>query len=476
MHAVILSGGVGSRLWPVSRDLNPKPFMKLSDGQSFLQKAFLRSHAIASVKSITTVTNKELFFRTTKEYEQIEKNSPNNFDSNYIIEPFGKNTAAAIALAAQDISGLYGKDSILLVLPSDHLILNEGAFLNAVREAENLAKEGRLVIFGMKPSSPETGYGYVEANGNDVIRFIEKPSLKQAEIYLKTDNFLWNSGMFCFSAETILYEMGMYCPDILLATQTCIQKSKLTKNIKLRSLEIDPITFAEVPENSIDYAIMEKTKRAAVVPCDIEWSDIGTWSAISELLVPDSNGNGIKGEVVIHDVKNCYIESNKRMIGAVGLEDLIIVDTSDALLVANKKNAQDVKNIYSQLKDNGHEAYKLSKTAYRPWGTYTILEEGHCFKIKRIEVNSGGSLSLQIHNHRAEHWVVVSGTALVINGDDEFTLEINQSTYIPVGIKHRLSNPGIEKLVIIEVQTGDYLGEDDIIRYDDIYGRTANAA
>ncbi|HUX78695.1 MAG TPA: mannose-1-phosphate guanylyltransferase/mannose-6-phosphate isomerase [Alphaproteobacteria bacterium] len=476
MHVVILSGGVGSRLWPVSRDLNPKPFMKLSDGQSFLQKVYLRSSAIPAVKSITTVTNKEFFFRTEKEYEEISNKVNTSFERNYILEPFGKNTAAAIALAAQEILSLYGKDSILLVLPSDHLILDQSAFLNAVREAEKLAKTGRIVTFGIMPTSPETGYGYIEANGNDVIRFVEKPSLEQAEAYLKANNFLWNSGMFCFSAEVILHDMAMYCPDILNATQACRKQSKSTKNTQLRSLEIDPITFADVPENSIDYAIMEKTDKAAIVPCNIGWSDIGTWSAISKLSDPDSQGNCIKGEATIHGVKNCYIESADRMIGAVGLEDLIIVDTSDALLVAHKKNAQEVKNIYNNLKNKGHEAHKLHRTVQRPWGTYTILEEGPCFKIKRIEVNPGDSLSLQMHNHRAEHWVIVSGKALVINGDDEFTLEINQSTYIPVGNKHRLTNPGDTMLVMIEVQTGTYLGEDDIIRFDDIYGRIPDAA
>ncbi|MBY0272788.1 MAG: mannose-1-phosphate guanylyltransferase/mannose-6-phosphate isomerase [Alphaproteobacteria bacterium] len=475
MHVVILSGGVGSRLWPVSRDLNPKPFMKLSDGESFLQKVYLRSAVIPFVKSITTVTGKELFFRTKEEYEEIKKNS-NNIDNNYIIEPFGRNTAAAIALAAQEILDLYGKNSILLVLPSDHLILDESAFLNAVGEAKNLAKEGRVVTFGIKPSAPETGYGYIEANGNEVIRFIEKPSFEKAEIYLKENNFFWNSGMFCFSVETLLHEMETHCSDILMATQACIRKSKITTNINSRTLEIDPTTFAEVPSNSIDYAIMEKTKKAAIVPCDIGWSDIGTWSAISELSSSDSNGNSIKGDAFIHDIKNCYIESNDRIIGAVGLENLIIVDTPDALLITNKRNTQDVKNIYSQLKDNGHEAHKLHKTVQRPWGTYTILEEGPGFKVKRIEVNPKASLSLQLHHRRAEHWVVVSGKALVVNGDDEFVLEINQSTYIPINNKHRLTNLGDTTLVLIEVQTGDYLGEDDIVRFDDIYGRVADAA
>ncbi len=476
MHVVILSGGVGSRLWPVSRDSHPKPFMRLSDGESLLQKAYLRSAGISSIKSITTVTNKELLFKTKEEYKNSEEQIVNSFDSNYIVEPFGRNTAAAIALAAQKIAIAYGDDSILLVLPSDHTIHDENAFHIAVNKAEVLAKNGKVVTFGIKPSAPETGYGYIESNGNDVVRFVEKPSLELAEQYLKNDNFLWNSGMFCFSAQTILHEMEVHCPEILRTTKKCLEQSKLIKNTGSQNLEIDPITFAEVPEDSIDYAIMEKTKNAAVVPCDIGWSDVGTWSAIHELTDSDQDGNNLKGEVVIHDVKNCYIESNDRVIGAVGLEDLIIVDTPDALLVASKKDSQNVKFVYNQLKKMEHDSHKVHATIIRPWGTYTILEEGPGFKIKRIEVSPGASLSLQMHNHRAEHWVIVSGQAQVVNGDDEFILEINESTYIPVGNKHRLTNPGAVKLIMIEVQTGAYLGEDDIVRFDDIYGRVANVA
>ena len=449
--------------------------MELPDGQTFLQKAYLRSLSIPSIKSITTVTNKELLLKTKKEYENVMNLVSGAPFLQYITEPFGRNTAAAIALAALEIADLYGQDAVLLIQPSDHLISNQQAFLAAIEEAHTLARGGKIVTFGMKPSSPETGYGYIEAQGNDVVRFVEKPSLEQAIIYLGTNNYLWNSGIFCFSAETILHEMEKYCPDIIFSVKNCIAKSMLTENIQSRHRDIDPISFSEVPENSIDYAVMEKTAKAAVVPCEIGWSDVGTWSSMSDFSSLDLHGNNLTENIVTHNVRNCYIRSSGRVIGAVGLEDLIIVDTADALLVAHKKNSQDVKDIYSQLKKEGHDAHKLHRIAHRPWGTYTILEEGPYFKIKRLEVNPGASLSLQMHNKRAEHWVVVSGRALVVNGDDEFFLEFNQSTYIPAGNKHRLTNPGTEQLVMIEVQTGGYLEEDDIIRFDDIYGRIVAA-
>lgn len=337
MHAVILSGGVGSRLWPVSRDMHPKPFMKLSDRQSFLQKVYLRSAAIPSTQSITTVTNKELFFKTKQEFDEVKSLADHNVDLNFITEPFGRNTAAAIALAALKISELYGPDSIMLVLPSDHVISNQEAFAQAVSQAEHLARQGKVVTFGIKPSSPETGYGYIEAKGFDVVRFVEKPSLEQAEIYLSEGKYLWNSGMFCFSAETMLKEMQALCPDILAAAKKCFACSKVADTAAYRHLEVDSATFKDVPSNSIDYAIMEKTTHAAIIPCDIGWSDIGTWTAISEFSVLDSDGNSINGDVITHDVKNCYIQSRDRVIGAVGLEDLIIVDTEDAILVANKE-------------------------------------------------------------------------------------------------------------------------------------------
>lgn len=476
MHTIILSGGVGSRLWPVSRDLHPKPFMKMSDGESFLQKVYNRTLSLPSVKSMTTVTNETFLFKTKDEYNKATINKTNNIDVSYIVEPFGKNTAPAIAFAALDISRKYGENEIILLLPSDHIINDQNALIDAVSKAETLADIGKIVTFGITPQSPETGYGYIEFNGYDVIRFVEKPTFEKAKSYLESKNYLWNSGMFCFSCKTILEEMEKYCPEILEQTRKCFEKSLVKNASDNQLIKVDPTTFEKVPEESIDYAVLEKTQKAAVVPCDLGWSDIGTWSAMSEIMESDTNGNVTKGEIITHNVNNCYVESNHRVVGVVGVENLIIVDTEDALLVTDKSKSQNVKDIYSKLRKMGHETHKHHRMVHRPWGTYTVLEEGLGFKIKRIEVYPGASLSLQMHNHRAEHWVVVAGVAQVINGNEELTLEVNQSTFIPIGNKHRLSNLGSDKLVMIEVQTGSYLGEDDIVRFEDIYGRTTDAA
>lgn len=476
MHAVILSGGVGSRLWPVSRELYPKPFIRLSDNQSFLQKVLIRCINISNIESITNVTNSQFLFKIRDEYNEIVKEEEKEFDINYLLEPFGRNTAAAIAASALYIAELYGENAILLTLPSDHIISDQNAFHKALLEAESLAEQGKIVVFGIKPDNPETGYGYIKvSNTNQVSSFIEKPSKEQAEIYLNSGNFLWNSGIFCFSAKIMLEEMAEYCPDILESLKLCIKNASNLKNQKVNQLILDAADFNKVREESIDYAIMEKSSKLAVVACNIGWKDIGTWNAMSALETSDNYGNIITGEAVLHNVTNCYINSSTRIIGAVGIDNLLIVDTQDALLIANKNSAQEVKNVYAKLKQSQHQAHKYHKTVHRPWGIYTILEETKEFKIKRIEVHPNASLSLQMHKYRSEHWVVVSGQARIINNDKEIILNIGESTYIPAGTKHRLSNMlAKEKLIIIETQTGSYLGEDDIIRFDDIYGRIAN--
>jgi mannose-1-phosphate guanylyltransferase len=469
----ILCGGVGSRLWPVSRDAHPKPFIRLADGQSLLQKAFLRGAVLPGAEHVLTVTNRELLFKTRDEFREVNARA---VPTSYILEPFGRGTAAAVATAALHVSQSLGDDAILLVLAADHLIADQAGFANAVAQAAALASQGRLVTFGIRPESPETGYGYLETNGNDVLRFVEKPSIEKAREYVASGRFLWNSGMFCFAAGTVIAEMERHCPEILAAARKCMQASKPIKNDGNVQVDLDPATFAEAPENSIDYALMEKSKRVAVVPCAIGWSDIGSWSAIGELAPADANGNRIEGETYLHDVNGCYIRAAGRIVGAVGVDNLVIVDTPDALLVAEKSHAQDVKQIYGQLKARGHEAHQLHRTVHRPWGTYTVIEEGPGFKIKRIEVKPGASLSLQMHHQRSEHWIVVSGTATVVNGEREFTVKTNESTFIPAGNKHRLSNPTTAELAIIEVQSGAYLGEDDIVRFDDIYGRAPAVA
>lgn len=464
----ILCGGAGSRLWPVSRALHPKPFIRLADGQSLLQKTFLRGAHLPGVEEILTVTNRELLFKTTDEYRETNQTE---LALSFILEPFGRNTAAAIVAAALQIKETYDENTLMLVMPADHLISDQTAFAIAIAKATKLAEQGKLVTFGILPDSPETGYGYIEAEGDKVLHFVEKPSLEKAQEYLDSGRFFWNSGLFCFSVKALLQEMELYCPEILATTKTCIQESHRATGKGFVQLELDSKTFGIVPENSIDYALIEKSKQVAVVPCNIGWNDIGSWSSLGGLVEPDSQGNRVEGEALLYDVENCYIRSNERLIAAVGIEDLFIIDTADALLVADKSRAQDIKIIYAQLKKQGHETHKLHRTVHRPWGTYTVLEEGTRFKIKRIEVKPGASLSLQMHYHRSEHWIVVSGVAKVVIEDKEIFVATNESTYVPAGHKHRLENPGLTNLVMIEVQSGEYMGEDDIVRFEDVYGR-----
>lgn len=464
----ILCGGAGTRLWPVSRESHPKPFIRLADGQSLLQKAFLRGAALKGTVEILTATNRELAFKTQDEYREV---NGAYVPTAYILEPFGRNTAPAIAAAALHVAAAHGDDAILLVLPADHLISDAAAFSAAVAAAVALAAKGEIVTFGIKPDAPETGYGYIEADGNRVVRFVEKPALETAKQYLAAGQYLWNSGMFCFAAGAMLREMEAHCPDVLQATRACLDASQKVQGKGITQTELHGDLFATAPDISIDYAVMEKSTRVAVVPCAIGWSDIGSWNAIGDLSTQDANGNRVMGHALMHDTANCYIQSHDRMVGTVGVENLIIIDTPDALLVADRARAQDVKHVYAGLKANGHEAYKLHRTVHRPWGTYTVLEEDSGYKIKRIEVKPGASLSLQMHHHRSEHWIVVAGMAKVVNGEGELLLRTNESTYIPAGHKHRLQNPGVIELVMIEVQSGDYLGEDDIVRFDDIYGR-----
>lgn len=470
MHLIptILCGGAGSRLWPVSRELHPKPFIRLDDGQSLLQKAFLRGANLPDVAEILTVTNRELYFKIEEEFAAI---NPAPLATSFILEPFGRNTAAAIAISALHIQKHYGNNALMLVLAADHLIANQTAFQIAVQDAITLALTGKLVTFGITPNEPHTGYGYIEAKGQQVIRFVEKPSLELAQTYISTGDFLWNSGMFLFTAEAILAAMQEHCSDILSATQTCFAASRIMQSDVSQQIILHEDTFRKIQDNSIDYAVMEKANTVSVVSCDMGWTDVGSWTVLSELITPDEQGNRLTGQVCLHDVNNCTISSETRMVGAIGLDNMLIVDTPDALLVAHQNRAQDVKHIYAKLKKAGHDVHKIHRTVHRPWGTYTILEESPNFKIKRIVVKPGARLSLQMHHHRSEHWIVVSGTAEVVNGGDSFLVATNESTYIPAGHKHRLSNPGMIDLVMIEVQSGQYLGEDDIVRFEDSYGR-----
>jgi mannose-1-phosphate guanylyltransferase len=449
--------------------------MPLPEGGNLIQKTFQRAAKLEGVGEILTVTNRELFFKTDDEYRQA--GFP-QCRSNFVLEPFGRNTAAAIAAAALDLASREEPDTILLVLPADHLIRQEEQFAAAVANAVKLAAHGWLVTFGIKPEYPETGFGYIEldpsaklASGFKVNRFVEKPDLPTAQDYLESGNYLWNSGMFCFRLGTLLDELQQHAPDVLQSVSASLTGKVMSDEKGQHCTNIDPDRFNLVPDISIDYALMERSNKVATVPCDIGWSDIGSWNAFSELTKADESGNRCNGEVLHHGSKNNFIHSQDRLTALVGVEDLIVVNTPDALLVAHKDNAQDVKHIVGQLKSLNHDAHATHRTVSRPWGTYTTLEEGHRFKIKRIVVKPGASLSLQMHHHRSEHWVIVTGMAKVINGDQELMLNNNESTFIPAGNKHRLENPGVIDLVIIEVQCGDYLGEDDIVRFQDIYGR-----
>lgn len=441
----IVSGGSGTRLWPVSRESMPKPFMRLADDQSLLQKTFLRIAGLPDVARLLTVTNRDLLFRTLDDYRAVNRSG---LAQDLLLEPMGRNTAPAIAAAALHVQEHFGDQAQLLILPADHLIRDEQAFAAAVAEARGLAAQGYLVTFGITPERAETGFGYIEqgaplGNGFRVARFVEKPDQATAQSYLDSGKYLWNAGMFCFQAATVLQELERHAPEVLIAARAALADGSSLENGQCRQRELAAGAFAEAPDISVDYALMERSDKVAVVPCSIGWSDIGSWQALRELSAADENGNQVRGESVLHDVSNCYIDSPKRLVGAVGVHDLIIVDTPDALLVADAARSQDVKFVAQELKRRGHDAFRLHRTVSRPWGTYTVLEEGRRFKIKRIVVRPKASLSLQMHHHRSEHWIVVSGMALVENGEREFLLNTNESTFIPAGHSHRLSNPGI---------------------------------
>lgn len=464
---VIISGGVGSRLWPISRALHPKPFIPLPEGGTLIRKTYARAVEIEGVDHVVTVTNRDLLFLTADEYAEVAAPGVKN---TFLLEPFGRDTAAAIALAALHVAR-QNPDAVLLVLPADHLIVDQAGFRASVAKAASLAASGQIVTFGVKPDRPETGFGYIEAEGDRVLRFVEKPNAATAAQFIASGRFFWNSGMFCFTAGSMIAAMQDLCPDVLSSARTALEKGRASDAADRLAVEVDKDSFAAVPAVSIDYAVMEKVGNVGFVPCGFDWSDIGSWSVLSELVSADDSGNRATGEAILHDAANCYVHSEDRLVGVVGVSDLLIIDTPDALLVAHKDKAQEVKDLYNRLKSEGHETATVHRTVHRPWGTYTVLEEGHRFKIKRIEVKPNARLSLQAHHHRSEHWVVVSGTAKVVNGESEILLTTNQSTYIPCGHKHRLENPGILPLVMIEVQSGEYLGEDDIVRFDDVYGR-----
>jgi len=471
LNPIILSGGAGTRLWPVSRKAHPKPFMTLVDGESLAEKTFRRAMRVAGGGEIITVTSRDYYFYTRDLYNRI---TGEGYQHSFLLEPVGRNTAPAIALAALFLREKSGPDSIMLVLPADHLIKDESRFQTAVQQATVLAENGYLVTFGIHPTQPETGYGYIRrgtaiagSGAYEVAAFVEKPDAETALAYVSSGNYDWNSGMFAFTAEVYLQALSEHAPEIHAAALNCwagMDQSRLP-------LEIPQNLFEQCPSISIDYAVMEKARNTAVVAADIGWSDIGSWKAISELYESDAAGNQVQGKAILVDSRDCFVQSNKRLIAVVGVQDLLIVDTGDAVLVADRNHAQDVKEVVNQLTSLEHESAVYHQTVHRPWGSYSILEDEDDCKVKRLVVKPGQVLSLQLHHQRSEHWTVVRGTAKVRLGDREFLLRTNESTYIPVNTQHRLENPGTEDVHLIEVQTGSYFGEDDIVRFEDIYGR-----
>jgi mannose-1-phosphate guanylyltransferase/mannose-6-phosphate isomerase len=468
---VILSGGVGSRLWPVSRELHPKQFLPLLGDLSMLQETLQRSSALEVAPPIV-VCNEAHRFLVAEQLRQIEMQS-----GAIILEPEGRNTAPAVALAALKALA-EDPEAQLLVLPADHHIQDVTAFITAAEKSLNLVTEGRLVTFGVVPTSPEIGYGYIKCGDSrggdaqfDLECFVEKPDLVTAQAYLESGEYLWNSGMFLFRAATYLEELQEHAPLILEHCRAAMAAASLDMDF----VRPDPGHFLASPSDSIDYAVMEKTVHGAVTALDCGWSDVGAWSALWDVSARDSSGNVIQGDVLVEDCSDSFIRSDDRLVAALGVENLVIVETSDAVLVADRRKVQDVKKIVSRLKSSGREEANLHQRVFRPWGSYESLVVADRFQVKRIVVEPGQQLSLQKHHHRAEHWIVVAGTAEVTCEEKVFMLREDESTYIPLGHKHRLANPGRIPLELIEVQSGTYLGEDDIVRFEDVYGRSEAA-
>ncbi|MCO0093332.1 mannose-1-phosphate guanylyltransferase/mannose-6-phosphate isomerase [Escherichia coli] len=466
---VIMAGGTGSRLWPMSRELYPKQFLRLYGQRSMLQETVLRLDDVDAREPVV-ICNQEHRFLVAEQLRQINKLS-----HNIILEPVGRNTAPAIALAA--LSAIEnGDDPILLVLAADHIINNKLAFHQAIKSAFKFALQGRLVTFGIVPTGPETGYGYIHRGQEETLdeqiayqvsRFVEKPNKETAESYIASGEYYWNSGMFMFRAKKYLEELEKFRPDILDACKAAIQGCEESDEF----IKVDRDLFIACPDESVDYAVMEKTTDAVVVGLDADWSDVGSWSALWEVSPKDDKGNVLTGDTFLHNANNCYINTDEKLIAAIGVDDLVIINTKDAVLVVNKDQVQDVKKVVEYLKANHRSEYKRHREIYRPWGRCDVVVQTERFNVNRITVKPGAAFSMQMHHHRTEHWVILSGTGEVTIKDQKFLLTENQSTFTPIGAQHRLENPGKIPLELLEIQSGSYLGDDDIIRIKDQYGR-----
>lgn len=462
---VIMAGGTGSRLWPLSRKLMPKQFLKISSENTMIQETVIRLNGL-DVDSPLCICNEEHRFIVAEQMREIDSLGK------IILEPVGRNTAPAIALAALSLIE-QSDNAVMLVLAADHVIENQNEFQNVVRKSVPLAEDGKLVTFGIVPSHAETGYGYIHKGDScfdvafEVSQFVEKPNLETAEKYLSSGEYLWNSGMFMFKASRYIEELAKYNPQMLDACKKAIDHTSADMDF----IRVDKEEFSLCPDDSIDYAVMEKTDSAVVVPLDANWNDIGSFSAIWDISDKDKLGNVHQGDVLSHNSSNNLVIAEQKLVATIGLDNCIVVETKDAVLVANKDNVQDVKKIVEQIKSLNRIEADIHRQVYRPWGHYDSIDFGERDQVKRISVKPGEKLSIQMHHHRAEHWIVVAGTAKVTNGEKTFLLTENQSTYIPAGVIHALENPGVLPLELIEVQSGSYLGEDDIVRFEDRYGR-----
>jgi mannose-1-phosphate guanylyltransferase / mannose-6-phosphate isomerase len=463
---VILSGGAGTRLWPLSRELYPKQLLALTSGQTMLQETARRLAGIQGASDPIIVCNEAHRFAVAEQIRTLGLKP-----GAILLEPAGRNTAPAVALAALKALAI-DADATLIVAPADHVVRDARRFQQAATVAAELAGQDKLVTFGIVAHAPETGYGYIRRGAGEgpsypVAQFIEKPGLEVARQFVASGDYFWNSGMFVFKAARYLTELGTYAPDILEASKAAFEAAKAD----LDFVRIDKAAFEKCRSDSIDYAVMEKTQAAVVLPLDAGWSDVGSWASLFDALPADEEGNVLKGDVLVHDTHDCYVHSTSRLVAAVGLYDHVIVETKDAVLVAPKDRVQDVKELVAKLKASGRSESALHREVFRPWGSFDSLDSGDRFQVKRLSVKPGGVLSSQMHHHRAEHWIVVQGTARITCGEKTFLLSENESTYIPIGARHRIENPGKVALHIVEVQSGSYLGEDDIVRFEDNYGR-----